>query len=176
MKGVSPPPHAKRKTPTACLFGGFLHNQAVGFRRRLELLVVVGAGSGSVLNPFLKVPQVNHFMDQGGTGFLKGPVQVFSAKVDFIEPAFFGSVLPRLPAGTPSIGPTGVIRGNGDHGLFQLPAPTPGKFDYNRLTNSEFADMLAHLLAEKGMTQADLCKATNIGAARWPVGGGVVML
>ena len=45
-----------------------------------------------------------------------------------------------------------------------IPAPTPGKFDYNRLTNSEFADMLAHLLAEKGMTQADLCKATNIGA------------
>lgn len=45
-----------------------------------------------------------------------------------------------------------------------IPAPSPGKFDYNRLTNSEFADMLAHLLAEKGMTQADLCKATNIGA------------
>jgi prophage antirepressor-like protein len=45
-----------------------------------------------------------------------------------------------------------------------IPAPTPDKFDYNRLTNSEFADMLAHLLAEKGMTQADLCKATNIGA------------
>ena len=45
-----------------------------------------------------------------------------------------------------------------------IPAPTPGKFDYDRLTNSEFADMLAHLLAEKGMTQADLCKATNIGA------------
>ena len=31
------------------VFGGFLHNQAVGFRRRLELLVVVGARSGSVL-------------------------------------------------------------------------------------------------------------------------------
>ena len=45
-----------------------------------------------------------------------------------------------------------------------IPALTPDKFDYNRLTNSEFADMLAHLLAEKGMTQADLCKATNIGA------------
>ena len=29
-----------------------------------------------------------------------------------------------------------------------IPAPTPDKFDYNRLTNSEFADMLAHLLAE----------------------------
>ena len=32
------------------------------------------------------------------------------------------------------------------------------------MTKDEFADMLAHLLAEKGMTQADLCKATNIGA------------
>lgn len=45
-----------------------------------------------------------------------------------------------------------------------IPPLVSDKFDYNRLTNSEFADMLAHLLAEKGMTQADLCKATNIGA------------
>ena len=103
------------------------HSQSAGiFRHALELFVVVQAGTGSVLNPILKVFQVYHFMDQGGTGFFKGPVQVFSTKVDFIIAALFGAILPSLPPGTPPIGPTGMIRGNGDHRLFQLPGKEPG--------------------------------------------------
>jgi len=65
-------------------------------------------------------------MDQGRTGFFKGPVQVFSAKVDFIIAALFGAILPSLLPGTPSIGPTGGVRGNGNHRLFQLPGKEPG--------------------------------------------------
>lgn len=82
------------------LFSGFL-----------ELPVVVASAPAGILNPVLKVPQVNHFMDQGATGFFKGPVQIFSAKVDFIEPAFLGTVLPRFPTGTPTIGPHGYDPG-----------------------------------------------------------------
>ena len=109
------------------VFTALFHGQGPGcFRHALELLVVIQTGTGSILNPILKVFQVNHFMDQGGTGFFKGPVQIFSAKVDFIVTAFFGSILPRLSAGTPSIGPTGMIRGNGDHGFFQFPGKEPG--------------------------------------------------
>ena len=68
---------------------------------------------------------MNHFMDQGSTGFFKGPVQVFGAQIDFIV-AFIFPGLPSLPASTPAIGPTGMIRGNGDHGLFQLVSKEPG--------------------------------------------------
>ena len=104
----------------------FFHDQAVGFSSFLEFLVVVGARTGSVLNAILKVLKMNHFMKQGSTGFFIGPVQIFSAKVDFIEPAFLGSVLSSLPTGTPSISPTGMIRGNGDHRAFQLVFKEPG--------------------------------------------------
>ena len=99
----------------------FLHGQPVGFSGFLELPVVVGTRTGSVLNIVLKVLKVNHFVKQGSTGFFKGAVQVFGAQVDFVIAAFLGAVLPRLPTGTPPIGPTGMIRGNGDHRLFQLP-------------------------------------------------------
>lgn len=68
---------------------------------------------------------MNHFMDQGSTGFFKGPVQVFGAQIDFIV-AFIFPGLPSLPASTPAIGPTGMIRGNGDHGLLQLVSKEPG--------------------------------------------------
>lgn len=40
--------------------------------------------------------------------------------------AFIFPGLPSLPASTPAIGPTGMIRGNGDHGLFQLVSKEPG--------------------------------------------------
>ena len=73
------------------------------------------------LNIVLKVLKVNHFVKQGSTGFFKGAVQVFGAQVDFVIAAFLGAVLPCLPTSTPPIGPTGMIRGNGDHRLFQLP-------------------------------------------------------
>lgn len=103
------------------------HGQSAGFfRHALELFVVVQARTRSVLNPILKVLQVYHFMDQGGTGLFKGPVQMFSAKVDFIIAALFGAILPSLLPGTPSIGPTGGVRGNGNHRLFQLPGKEPG--------------------------------------------------
>ena len=103
----------------------FLHGQAVGFSGFFELPVVVGTRTGSILNIVLKVLKVNHFMKQGSTGFFKGPVQVFGAQIDFIVAVILAS-LPSLPAGTPSIGPTGMIRGNGDHGLFQLVSEEPG--------------------------------------------------
>ena len=98
----------------------FLHGQAVGFSDFFELPVVVGTRTGSILNIVLKVLKVNHFMKQGSTGFFKGAVQVFGTQVDFVIAAFLGAVLPRLPTGTPPIGSTGMIRGNGDHRLFQL--------------------------------------------------------
>ena len=99
----------------------FLHGQAVGFSGFFELPVVVGTRTGSVLNIVLKVLKVNHFVKQGSTGFFKGAVQVFGTQVDFVITAFLGAILPSLPSGTPAVGPTGVIRGNGDHRLFQLP-------------------------------------------------------
>ena len=95
-----------------------LHRQPVGFSGFLELLVVVGSRTGSVLNTVLKVLKMNHFMNQGSTSFFKGAVQIFGTQIDFIV-AFIFPGLPSLPAGTPSIGPTGMIRGNSDHGLFQ---------------------------------------------------------
>ena len=67
---------------------------------------------------------MNHFMDQGSTGFFKGPVQVFGAQIDFIV-AFISAFQAFQPAAT-HIGPTGMIRGNGDHGLFQLVSKEPG--------------------------------------------------
>ena len=45
---------------------------------------------------------MNHFMDQGSTGFFKGPVQVFGAQIDFIM-AFILASLPSLPASTPAM-------------------------------------------------------------------------
>ena len=87
---------------------------------------MIQARSGSILNPILKVFQVYHFMNQGATGLVKGAVQVFGTKVDFIIAALFGAILPSLLPGTPPIGPTGMIRGNGDHRLFQLPGKEPG--------------------------------------------------
>jgi hypothetical protein len=103
----------------------FFHRQAVGFSGFPELLVVVQARTGSVLNTILKILKVNHFVKQGSTGFFKGPVQVFGTQIDFIV-AFILASFPSLPAGTPSIGPTGMIRGNGNHGLFQLVSKEPG--------------------------------------------------
>lgn len=50
----------------------FLHGQPVGFSGFLELPVVVGTRTGSVLNIVLKVLKVNHFVKQGSTGFFKG--------------------------------------------------------------------------------------------------------
>lgn len=46
----------------AVLFA-FLDGQPVGFSGFLELLVVVGARTGSVLNSILKVLKMNHFMN-----------------------------------------------------------------------------------------------------------------
>ena len=133
-KGKTVFPKALNKFSGFRVQGGFVpsvlialfHGQAVGFRRALELLVVIGARTGSVLNAILKVLKMNHFMKKGSAGFFKVAVQIFSAKIDFIVAAFFGSILPSLPASTPAISATGMIRADRDHWLFQLGFKKPG--------------------------------------------------
>lgn len=80
----------------------FLYHQPMGFSDLLEPLIVVQPGSGSVLNAILKVLTMNHFMNQSSAGFVKGPIQVFGAKVDFVVTAIF-AILPGFPAGAPPV-------------------------------------------------------------------------
>ena len=95
------------------LFSGFL-----------ESFIVVSAAPACVLDSLADVVKVNHFVKQGSTQFFKGPGQMFSAHVDFIETAVLGFIIlgfPRFPCCTPAISPGRGIRGNGNHGRFQRP-------------------------------------------------------
>ena len=62
----------------------FLHGQPVGFSGFLELPVVVGTRTGSVLNIVLKVLKVNHFVKQGSTGFFKGHFTFPTENMNFL--------------------------------------------------------------------------------------------
>ena len=68
-----------------------VNNQAMGFRCRLELAIVVGVASAAILNAVNVVPVVNHLMQKGGGNLFNGSGQGSRSDVDFMGTAQRGN-------------------------------------------------------------------------------------